>query len=113
MIPSPRPIFPVQNISAVDSLKHAFAQWKRLVKDREMLRVVGEGYGFEFETPPILSATPIPFDPPVDPERYEILDQGILSMIDKGVFHEVIDNSPGFYSRFFHGAKENGGVSDR
>lgn len=98
----------VAKATSVDALKKAFSEWRRLVKNRDILKVVRKGYSLSFAERPKLSRVPIQFDPPRDPGRYEVLSEEVRAMLQKEVITEVTDGSPGFYSRIFTVPKKNG-----
>ena len=74
------------------------------------MSVVAEGLGIPLLRDPPLSAEPIFFPPPGDPEKARAIQEEVGTMLLKGAVEEVPRSActPGFYSRMFLVRKKSG-----
>jgi hypothetical protein len=108
--PSPR----IQDVlapraSSCCAIQKKVHHWRQLVRSNYVLKAVGEGYKVSFRRRPLLSRTPIEFPPPKDQKKFNILEEEVKGMLEKGVIFKVSKISPGFYSRIFVVKKKTGG----
>ena len=96
--------------SSAGALSRALDQWVLLVRNEHAIRIVRSGYALLFLTPPPLSRTPLAFIPPRDPVRFQVLQDEILSLLQKGAIREGDPLLPGFYANLFTVPKKNGGL---
>ena len=77
-------------------------RWQAVGADSWTVSVLQDGYRLPFESPPLLTQTPILFPAyrPGSPQSLA-LRQEIEKMLAKGALEIVPDRGPGFYSRLF------------
>ena len=85
-------------------------RWQAVGADSWTVSVLRDGYRLSFESPPLLTRTPILFPAyrPGSPQSLA-LRQEIEKMLAKGALEIVPDPGPGFYSRLFLVEKATGG----
>ena len=85
-------------------------RWQAVGADSWTVSVLRDGYRLPFESPPLLTRTPILFPAYrlVSPQSLA-LRQEIEKMLAKGALEIVPDPGPGFYSRLFLVEKATGG----
>ena len=90
-------------------LSEAWETWQEKGAEQWVVEVLREGYRIPFSTPPLLAASPIPFDS-YSPRslKGQALDLEVQTMLSKGAI-ELAPQDPGFYSRLFVVAKASGG----
>ena len=85
-------------------------RWQAVGADSWTVSVLRDGYRLPFESPPLLTRTPILFPAyrPGSPQSLA-LRQEIEKMLAKGALEIASDPGPGFYSRLFLVEKATGG----
>ena len=110
------PHTPLTNAMTSDHTHHVgacllkfYAQWQALTQDKWVHSVTRLGYRIPFMSQPPLRTSPIPIQPPRDPEKKRLMDEEIRAMASKRAIELVTNSeSPGYYSNIFLVPKKNG-----
>ena len=112
MSPCQSPLVPQgPGIPTVGSRLQSFWRvWETKGASPWIVSVLREGYNLEFEKEPPLTRVPSVISQYQDPVKQGLLEEEVLSLLQKNAIEEVMDHSSqGFYSRMFLVAKKTGG----
>ena len=104
---------PKPDIPLSGRLYHFRQAWQKITTDQWTQSVIRNGYRIQFGVRPKLARVVPQFSrkPPADPEKIQLLQEGIESMLEKHAVEPVSSHHPkgGYYSQLFLVQKKSGG----
>jgi hypothetical protein len=98
-----KPVFsiPVAQQPVGGRLQEYWQNWQMICTDGWIVQFLREGYRLELDSRPPLRQIPVESKLPVEKDKRQAMLDLVDAQLEKHILEVVLDDSPGFYSRFF------------